>query len=78
MQHDPDELVCRAAVEVQTEDRLLGTEGGTNGESSMDTCTLPFVKHRASGDLPYDSGSSSQGSVTTQRGGTAWEAGGKL
>ena len=61
-----------------TENRLLGTEGGTNGESIMDTRTLPFVKHRASGNLLYDSVSSSQGSVTTQRGGTAWEVGGRL
>ena len=35
-------------------------ENGTNGESSMETCTLPYVKLIVRGTLPYDSGSSDQ------------------
>ena len=45
---DTDEPVCRAAMERQTENRLVGTlgegEGGISGESSMETCTSPYVK----------------------------------
>ena len=50
-------------------------KGGKNGESSMETYTLPYVKQIASGDLLYDSGSSDQYSVTTWRGGMGerWE-----
>ena len=40
-------------------------EGGTNGESSMETYTLSYVKQIASGNLLYDSGSSNWCSVTT-------------
>ena len=40
-------------------------EGGTNGEGSMKTYTLRYVKQRASGNLLYDSGNSNQSSVTT-------------
>ena len=39
-------------------------EGGTNGESGMDTYKLPYVKQTASGNLPCDSGSSLWVSVT--------------
>ena len=39
-------------------------EGGTNGESSMDTYKLPYVKQTTSENLPCDSGSSLQVSVT--------------
>ena len=35
-----------------------------NRENSMETYTLSHVKLIASGNLPYDSGSSNQGSVT--------------
>ena len=32
--------------------------GGTNGETSMETYTLPYVKYIASGNLLYDAGRS--------------------
>ena len=48
-----------------------GKEGGVYGESNMETyistCKI------ANGNLLYDSGNSNWGSVTTQRGGLAWE-----
>ena len=53
-------------------------EGGANGESSMETYTLIYVKQIAGGNLPYDSGNAHQGSVTTSRGGMGWEVGGRL
>ena len=37
--------------------RVREREGGTNGESSMETYTLPHVTQIASGNLLYDSGS---------------------
>ena len=40
-------------------------EGETNGESSMETGSLPYVKQTANGNLLQDSGSSNQGSVPT-------------
>ena len=47
-----------------TEKRLVDTvregEGGTNRESSMETCTLPYVKYIASENLLYDAGSSNK------------------
>ena len=57
-------------METQTERTDLQTqrwegEGGTNGESSKETYTLPSVKEIASGNLLYNSGSSNRGSVTT-------------
>ena len=49
--------------------RLVDTvgedEGGTNGESGIETYTLPFVKQTASGNFLYDAGSSTRGSDTT-------------
>ena len=33
-------------------------EGGMTGENSIETCTLPYVKHVVSGNLLYDVGSS--------------------
>ena len=38
-------------------------DGGTNGESSMEIYTLPYVKYITSGNLLYDSGNSPWGSV---------------
>ena len=35
-------------------------ESGMNGESSMETYTLPYVKQIANGNLLYDVGSSNQ------------------
>ena len=40
-----------------------------NGESSMETYTLPYVKQTASGNSLYDSGNSNPGSGTTYRAG---------
>ena len=52
------------------EDRLTDRgggegEGGMDGESSMETYTLPYVKQTANGNLLYDSRNSKQNSVTT-------------
>ena len=33
-------------------------EGGTNGESSIETYTLPYVEYIASGNLLYNAGNS--------------------
>ena len=40
-------------------------ESGMNGESSMESYTLPYFKQIASGNLLYNSGNSNWGSVTT-------------
>ena len=40
-------------------------EGGMNGESSMETYTLPYIKQIAKGNLLCDSGNSNQSSVTS-------------
>ena len=40
-------------------------KSGMNGESSMETYTLPYVKQITSGNLLYDSGKSNWGSMTT-------------
>ena len=57
-----DEPICRGAMEMQTQRRLVDTmgeaEGGTVGESSVETRTLPYVKQIARGDSLYDAGSS--------------------
>ena len=54
--------------DTDAENRFVGTvgkgEGGTDGESSSETYTLPYVKQMTSGDLVYDSGCSNQGSVS--------------
>ena len=41
----------------------------------METYIIPYVKQIASGNLLCDTGSSTQGSVTTWRGGMEWEMG---
>ena len=40
-------------------------DGGTNGESSMGTYTLPHIKYIVNGNLLYDSGNSKWVSITT-------------
>ena len=55
---------CRHRERLQIWDRAEG-EGMMNGESSMETYTLPYVKQIANGNLLYDSGNLKQGSVTT-------------
>ena len=47
-------------------------------QSDMETYTLPYVKQIASGNLLYDTGSSAQCCMTTQRGGMRWEVGGRF
>ena len=42
-----------ADIEKSLVDTLGKGEGGTNGESSTETYTLPRVKQIASGKLPY-------------------------
>ena len=49
-----------------------------NGESCMETYTLPYVKQIASGHSLCDSGNSNQGSVTTLRGGMEVQEGGDI
>ena len=48
--------------DTDTGDRLLDTvwegKGGANGESSMETCTPPYVEYIASGNLLYEAESS--------------------
>ena len=52
-------------------------KGGKNGESSMETYTLPYVKQIASETFLYDSGNSDWGCMTTRRvgWGRSWEGG---
>ena len=53
-------------TEIKLVDTVGEEEGGRNWESSMEICTLPYVKQIASGNLLCDdTGSSSQCSVTT-------------
>ena len=49
-----------------------------NGESSMETYTLPYINQRAHGNLLYDSGNPNQCSVTIQMGGNGQEVEGNL
>ena len=53
----------------QTYERGVGEdrEGGIQGESNIETYTLPYGKQIAHGNLRYDSGNSNWGSVTTQK-----------
>ena len=63
----PNEPICRAAMEKQTQKTDLWTwgsgdrEGGMNGESSKAMCTPPYEKQIASGNLLFGSGSSNKG-----------------
>ena len=67
------EPICRAAIcrNTDIENRFTDKGGGEEGEGEMsgesntDAYTLTYVKQRASGNLLYDSGNSSWGSVTT-------------
>ena len=58
-------------------------KGGTDGESSMETYTLPYVKYIASVNFLYDSRNSNWGSMTAWgergvRGGKEVQEGGDL
>ena len=50
-----DEAVCRAGIEMQTQNQHVDAaeegEGGPKGKSSTDLYTLPCVKQTASGKL---------------------------
>ena len=67
-------------TDLRTQCQGLEGEDGTNGENSMETYTVAQTASKidSHGNLLYDSGSSTQGSVTTQRGGMVWEVGGRL
>ena len=52
--------------------------GGTNGERSVETHTLPYGKQTARENLLCDSGSPTWHSVTAQRGGTGSGVGGSF
>ena len=69
-----EELIYRAAVEKQTENRLTDMGRGEERVRCMETVTwkltLPYVKQIANGNLLCVSGNSNRGSVSTQRGGT--------
>ena len=54
-----------ADIENTLTDTEREREGGTNGESTTETYTLPYVKWIAGRNLLYDSGNSNQGSATT-------------
>ena len=53
-------------------------EGDMNGESSMEACTPTFVNRQPAGICCQDSGNSNSGTVITQRGGDAWDVGGRF
>ena len=55
-----DEPICKAVVEMQTQRTDLSTQGqgeerenGKDGESNMETYTLPYVKYITNGNLLY-------------------------
>ena len=56
-------------MEKQTENRLMDMGRGEERVRSMERITwkltLPYVKQMANGNLPYDSGNSNRGSVST-------------
>ena len=73
-------VFCRAAEETQAwrRDRIQSGRRGRDGwRESHETCTLPCV-NRSQCDLLNDSGSSSRGSVMTQRAGMGQAVGGSL
>ena len=53
-------------------------DGGTSGESSMETYALQNIKQIANGNLLYDSENSNQCFATTQRSGKGWDVGGRF
>ena len=80
-----DEIICRAAMKTQTQRTYLGRqqeEGKKERVGYMDRVTwkhtLPYVKYIANGNLLYDSGNLSWGSVTTQRDGMGREMEGRF
>ena len=64
-----DEPICRATVVVENRRGHEGEgEDGTNGESTMNAYTLPYVKQIVSGNLLYGSGNSNWCSVDNLEG----------
>ena len=63
--------LLKISLSADIENRLVNTgfgeeaEGGTNGERSIATYILHYIKQIVNGNLLYDSGNSNQGSVTT-------------
>ena len=59
-------IFCSGNADIENRlDPAGEAEGGVNGEGSMETYTLPYIKLVASGNLLWDTGSSTQCSVTT-------------
>ena len=75
-----DKIICRAAMETQTQRSNLWTweegEGKMYGESNMET-SLPLGKQIANGNLLYNSGNSKRSSVQPREVGweERWEGG---
>ena len=64
-----------ADIEKRLVDTLDKGEGGTNGESSTETCPLPQGEQTAGRKLPDSTGSSTTCSATSQRGGSGAQEG---
>ena len=71
LKNGTDEPICRAGIKMQTQKKDLSQQGKKRVgriESVILKHMLQYVKQIASGQLPYNTGSSTQGSVTFQRG----------
>ena len=72
-----DEFIFKAAMEKQTENRLMDTGRGEEKlrcmERATQKLTLPYVKQIANGNLLYVSGNSNRGSY--QPSGMGWRGG---
>ena len=80
-----EEFIYRAAMDTQIQRTGIWSQGGgrkekggTNGDSDMETYTLPQVKQIANGNLLYGSGNSNRVSVSTYRSGMWREMGGRF
>ena len=75
-----EELIYRATMEKQTENRLMDMGRGDERVRGMKRVTweliLPYVKQIANRNLSYVSGNSNRDSASTQRGGMGRERGG--
>ena len=65
----PEEFIYRAAIEKQTENRLMDMGRGEERMSCMERVTwkltLPYVKQIANGNLLHRSRNSNRGSIST-------------
>ena len=74
-----DELICRAAIEIQTCERTdLWTQRKKEREGRTEIYTLPYIKQIAVGIGCMMQGAQTQCSVTMQRGGMGLEVGGRF